>query len=164
MQELEQAIRQTSGDARLDHALGAEGGLVGMFQQHGVTRQQRGDDAVHGSKVGVVPRGHGEQHAHGVAAQKALEAGLVTHGNVGQRVFRQANHAAGALFKPAQLARAIAHRAAHLPRQLFGVAGGVFLEGVDQQRAQLRPLGIGRGAPLHLRRHGPRYCVFDFLG
>ncbi len=147
-------VQQTLGQTRLlERALEAlcrERRLRRRLEHHRITSEQRGDEAVDGGEVRIVPRRHDAHHAERIAADSKLEVGRLGLGarRVGQALFRHLAEVSASLERALDLAGALRGRSAHLLRELLSERLLVRIE-------QRHPLGDDRHTLLdaHL---GPR--------
>ena len=132
-QILEHILRHTGSMEGLRETFAREQGLAGMFQHHGIARDQGGHDGVDRRQERVVPRRDHENHALGFAGDQTGGFGAVLDHFVGQRFGGDAGHVIGAFTHPAEFA-AISHGAAHLPCQFGHDFGGHAFECCDPRQ------------------------------
>ncbi|MNP46555.1 hypothetical protein D3C76_1405610 [compost metagenome] len=132
-----------------------------MLEDHAVAGHQCRNDRIHCGEVGVIPRCDHQHGTHWLAFDIAAK----TRERIGferrQGLRRNGDHVPGTLFEAAQLAGAIAHRAAHLPGQ-FG--DDVILHGqhrVHRGAAKSRAFAQRPALPLRLGGCGRRQCLLD---
>ena len=110
---------QTLGQMGRFHGFGKtlthQNGLRCGFQDHGIAGHQRGHHGIDRCEIGIIPRRHDEHHAYGRLLNIAGKARFQRWYDGGQGFRRDADHMAGALFKPSELAAPF-HRPAHLLR------------------------------------------------
>ena len=124
-------------------------GLGGVFQHHGIPRDQRWRDRVDRRHIGVVPRGHDQYNAARLAGDLAGGLVAVFDNRRGQRLFGDVGHIVAALGKAAKLA-AIAHGTAHLMRQFLCHTIGGFAHLGNGIAHQLDTFGQGARGPCAL--------------
>ncbi|MCY1438862.1 hypothetical protein D9M71_550780 [compost metagenome] len=158
MQVLENARRQAGPGKGFDHALGAQRGLRGVLEQHAVARQQGRQHRVDRGEIRVIPRRDDQRQAQGLAADQPGETGLVRQPDIGQGLFGDVGHVAGALDEAANLSRRVANGPAHHPAELFGQLRLANGEGGYGAAGNGGALGHRGAFPGVACRIGPRHC------
>ncbi|MNL00476.1 hypothetical protein D3C87_1209100 [compost metagenome] len=160
-QILEQPFGQIGAAHGFGETLAHQQRLRSMFEDHAVAGHQRRDDRVDRGQVGVIPRRDYQHRAQRFTFDLPSKAGDGRGFKCGQRVMRNTDHVPRPLFETAQLARAIAHRAAHLPGQFrddFGFHGQHRVHG---GAAKSRAFAQWPAPPLRLGGGGCRQSLFD---
>jgi len=147
VQCLERSLRQPCLTQALFKPFCAQRCLRRVLEHDDVARHERRHDAVHGNQVRVIPRGDGEHHAEGLAAQEAMEPRLGTDVDVGEGLGRDGDHVTGAFERPAHFVRRIADRPTHLPGQFLCDVIAMRLECVAKAFEDCRALSHGYRAP-----------------
>jgi hypothetical protein len=132
VQDLEHARWQTGRVGRFSVALGDQGRLVRMLQQHHVPCGQSRNHRVDRGEIGVVPGRDHEDEAQGIARDVPLEPALGFGRHVGESHGCYRQHVARALLEAAHLPRRLGNRAAHLPGQFLGDRLALAQQRVDE--------------------------------
>ena len=146
-QVVEQAIGQASCLEGRGEALANQQRLRGVLEDHRIARHQRRNHRVHRGQIRIVPRRNDQHRAQRLAPDIAPKAVDRCRHHIGQRAFGNRDHVTRAITEAAQLARAIAHRPAHLPRQLRHDLGLHRQHRVDRSAAEGGALADRRALP-----------------
>ena len=89
-----------------------------MFEQHRITRNQRGGQSIDRCHIGVVPRGNHQDHPMRDAFDHTAKSVTVFNDDIGQSISGDIGHIARALVEPAKFTT-IAYGSTHLPSKFW---------------------------------------------
>ncbi len=186
VQHLHHAFGQAGRGEALGEALGDERRLARMLEDHGIAGEDRGHQGVHRRQERVVPRRDHEHDAERLLPDETREALARARLHVGETIRRQRHHRLGALAHALHFRRRVAHRPAHLarelcadlllPRQHRGDEAAADRDAARERHGAPRALGLTRGGEHNgdrgaARKRTPRDDAavdrrddFDFVG